>query len=153
MNQTIKEATSLSFKKNQVVFLANSKESDLFFIQSGKLMICVMKGSEIIPLAYLGQGEFLGELSFFDHKPRSATVIALEESILLSVSTHQGEKQIPSGILTMARSLTKKVRYNDELIRKHGLRKRHIESIAPLSIEEQTHFYQVIKKHQEGEDQ
>ncbi len=113
-------------------------------------MICVLKGSEVTPLSYLGPGEFLGELSFFDSNPRSATVIAVEESTLITIPVTEKERQIPDWLLKMAQSLTTKIRENDELIRKHGIKKKTAETIPPLSIPEQTHYYQVIKRHKDA---
>lgn len=144
------EVQKKQYNKGQVVFLAGSDETDLYFIESGKLMICVLKGSEVTPLSYLGPGEFLGELSFFDEQPRSATVIAIEDSVLSTIPSEARNTEFPKWLLSLAKSLTKKIRYSDELIRKRGIRKRQVESIKPLSIEEQTQYYQVIKRYQES---
>lgn len=148
MSPNLKGPLTQNFNKDQVVFLGGSPENELFYIHSGKIMICVLKGSQITPLSYLSAGEFLGELSFFDGEPRSATVIAVEESSLIAIPVSEKTKQFPEWLLKLAQSLTKKIRYNDELIRKHGIRKRQVETIKPLSIEEQTHYYQVIKRYQ-----
>ncbi len=55
------------------------------FITSGKLEIkkqTEFKGRQII-LAILSKGSFVGELAMIDHLPRSATVVALENSDLV----------------------------------------------------------------------
>ncbi len=55
------------------------------FITSGKLEIkkqTEFKGKQII-LAILSKGSFVGELAMIDHLPRSATVVALENSDLV----------------------------------------------------------------------
>lgn len=144
-----KPLTTKHLKKDQVIFSAGSSENDLYYIRSGKIMICVLKGSQVTPLAYLGAGEFLGELSFFDGQPRSATVIAVEDSIITTINETEKKVEFPGWLLKLAQSLTHKIRYNDELIRKRGIRKNKVDTIKPLTIEEQTYYYQVIKRHQE----
>jgi len=141
-----------NFKKDQIIFLAGQLENTLYYIRSGRVMICVLKGSQVTPLSYLEEGQFLGELSFFDDQPRSATVIATKETSLFAIPFSEKEKQFPDWLLKLGQSLTKKIRHNDELIRKHGLRKKHVESIRPLNIEEQTYYYQLIKKYQNEND-
>lgn len=55
------------------------------FITSGKLEVkkqTEFKGRQIV-LALLSKGSFVGELSMIDEQPRSATVVALEDSELV----------------------------------------------------------------------
>jgi hypothetical protein len=42
--------------------------------------------------------------------------------------------------------LSKKIRGNDEIIRGRGLRKTKVESIKPLTIEEQTKIYKLVEE-------
>jgi CRP-like cAMP-binding protein len=59
-------AKTLSLKKDQILFLADEMKNDLYIIRKGKVMVFVQKGTQIIPVAYLDRGEYIGELSFFD---------------------------------------------------------------------------------------
>jgi CRP/FNR family transcriptional regulator, cyclic AMP receptor protein len=135
---------TVTLQPNEVICRAGDEESDLFIVHSGKLLVFVVNGTQITPLAYLTDGEYLGELSFFDHKPRSAYVVAVEETTLIQIPTEELDRQFPPWLILMARHITKKLRETDELIRKKGLRKQNVETIKPLSIEEQRHYLGVI---------
>lgn len=60
----------------------------MYIVLEGSLSVCAQgdTGSEI---ARLGSGEIVGEMSFIDARPPLATVIALELSLVLSISRTQ----------------------------------------------------------------
>ncbi len=73
---------------------AYTKNSTLFVEgMSGEILYCIKKGSVNITkkmangqetvLATLKEGEFLGEMSLIDNRPRTATARVAEESLLL----------------------------------------------------------------------
>lgn len=134
-------------KKDQILFLADEEDNDLYIIQKGKVMVFVQKGSQIIPVAYLGAGEYIGELSFFDNEPRSAGIICVEDSIFKKYSHEQMDTFFPDWLQTIGLQLTKKIRSGDELIRAKGIRKQNVDSIKPLSIEEQTRCFKLVDLH------
>jgi len=65
----------------QALFHMGDEGGSLHIIERGRVKITIPSpsGEELI-LAILGAGDFLGELSLFDGKPRSATVQSLEET-------------------------------------------------------------------------
>jgi len=65
----------------QTLFHMGDEGGSLHLIERGRVKVTIPSpsGEELI-LAILGAGDFLGELSLFDGKPRSATVQALEET-------------------------------------------------------------------------
>jgi hypothetical protein len=58
----------------------------MYLILEGELRARLVAGAEYI-LATLGPGDFFGEISLFDHGPRSADIIANQDSFLLKIST------------------------------------------------------------------
>lgn len=140
----IEGAVSITLKKDEFLFLADDFENDLYIIKKGKVMVFVQKGSQIIPVAYLGEGEYIGELSFFDEAARSASIICMEPTEFLKIPTEQMHKHCPPWLKTMGQQLTKKIREGDELIRSKGIRKKNVEGIKPLTIEEQTHCFKLV---------
>lgn len=132
-------------KKGDIICVAGEQNSDLFIIHSGKLLVFVTDGTKVTPLAYLNSGEYLGELSFFDGMPRSAHVLAAEETTLIQIPVSEIDKQFPRWLQTIAQSITKKLRYSSDLIRQKGIRKKNVESMKPLSIEEQRAAYQSLQ--------
>ncbi len=68
-----------------VIFKEGDPGDFMGFVGSGKLEVkkhTEFKGKQII-LALLSKGSFVGELSLIDEQPRSATVVALEDSELV----------------------------------------------------------------------
>lgn len=58
----------------------------MYFILQGELRARVMAGDKETILATFGPGDFVGDMSLFDHGPRSADVIANADSIVLKMS-------------------------------------------------------------------
>jgi CRP-like cAMP-binding protein len=139
---------TLNVEKDQMLCAAGDTENDLFIIHSGKIMVFVNDGTKVTPIAYLGPGEYLGELSFFDNQPRSAHAIAIEASSLIRIPVSEIDRQFPRWLITIAQSITGKIRGADELIRKKGIRRQNVESIKPLTIDEQRHFYKILSEYQ-----
>ena len=135
---------SVEFEKDEVVFREGDPAKDLFKVLSGKLMICSRKNRMVTPLAFLNPGDYLGEFSFLDSKTRSADVIAVKKTALIQIPQAELKKHFPYWLIQVNRSLTKKMRLFNEVIRSKGIKRRNVETIKPLSIEEQRRIYQII---------
>jgi CRP/FNR family cyclic AMP-dependent transcriptional regulator len=131
--------------KDDILMIAGEKSSDLFLINKGRILIFVQNGSQITPLAYLGAKEYIGELSFFDDSNRSASAIALTETEIIKIAGPDNHNLLPQWLKILGSQITKKIRINDELIRSKGIRRTQVETIKPLSIEEQTRIYHIIE--------
>lgn len=137
-------AKTIIKKKDDILFLADEKKNDLYIIRKGRVMVFVQKGSEVIPVAYLDQGEYIGELSFFDNGPRSAGILCAEDSEFLKIDSSEMDEYFPSWLKILGKSLATKIREADELIRSKGIRKKNVETIKPLSISEQTRVFKIV---------
>lgn len=144
MNDLNNGLVNLKLKKDSVLFFAGQDESDMYIIKKGKVMVFVQKGSQIIPVAYLGKEEYIGELSFFDDEKRSASIICIEDCEFIKISSAELFEHCPQWMRTLGQQLTKKIRTGDELIRSKGIRKKNVEGIKPLTIEEQTRFFKLV---------
>jgi hypothetical protein len=58
----------------------------MYLILEGELRVRLLIGGRETILATLGAGDFFGEISLFDHGPRSADIIANKDSYLLKVT-------------------------------------------------------------------
>ena len=59
----------------------------MFLVLEGELRVRLMISGKETILTTLGAGEFFGEISLFDHGPRSADVVANQDSLLLKISS------------------------------------------------------------------
>jgi CRP-like cAMP-binding protein len=71
-------------RARETLFFKGDLGSELYVVISGRLKaVSHAEDSRELVFAILDPGEVIGEVALFDHKPRSATVIALESSSLL----------------------------------------------------------------------
>ena len=75
-----------SFKRGQVIFNEGDQGDKLYVIASGKIKLSRSShdGRENL-LAVLGPGEIIGEISFFDPGPRTASAITVSDTELLAL--------------------------------------------------------------------
>jgi CRP/FNR family cyclic AMP-dependent transcriptional regulator len=136
----------LDFPKNSVICREGDPSTDLFFLKKGRLLVCTVKGTQVKPLAHILPGQFLGELSFFDGKPRQSSVIALEPCRLIQIPRTEMGPLLPSWFMQVGNGLTKKIRLLDTVIHDTNIRKSQQSESKPLSIEEQRQFYEILSK-------
>jgi CRP/FNR family transcriptional regulator, cyclic AMP receptor protein len=94
--------------------------STLHVIRSGRMnVVRETEDGDAIILASLGPGEFFGELSLFDRGPRSATVIAAEDTKTLSLGRADIldiMNRYPEVAMTFLSSLCERLRTTDNLL-------------------------------------
>ena len=81
-----KVTISRTYDRDQIIILAEEEGDALFIIDSGQVKVSIVSedGREVI-LSLLGDGAVFGELSLLDGKPRSANVVATENTALYVV--------------------------------------------------------------------
>ena len=72
-------------KKGEILFREGDTSDAMYVIKSGKIAITKAKGSSEINLAELGPGDMLGEMAFFDNKPRSAGARAISDAQIIEL--------------------------------------------------------------------
>jgi CRP/FNR family cyclic AMP-dependent transcriptional regulator len=78
-----------SFKSGDIVFSQGDEGSSMYIVQSGSVQIYLPSSGKDAPpvvLKDLRTGEYFGELAIFDDKPRSASVRALTDTVLLELT-------------------------------------------------------------------
>ena len=108
------------YPKNAVVLTEGEMGDSLYMIQSGKVKVFIgdSDGREMI-LKILGPGDFFGEMSMIDKRPRSASVTTLESSVFLVLSHAGFEKcveKVPRIASMVMRVLAQRVREADRKI-------------------------------------
>ncbi|MBI4662167.1 MAG: cyclic nucleotide-binding domain-containing protein [Verrucomicrobia bacterium] len=97
--------------------------NDLFLIESGSVRICKKCGQPgETELDRLGPGEFFGEMCILETLPRSATVQATSDVVLLRISSmtfYHLHQRLPDQfsllLLNVARDLSRRLRRLDEI--------------------------------------
>lgn len=108
------------YTMGQKVFSAGDPGDAFYIVKRGGVMV---KNGPMV-LATLAMGDTIGEMSFVDRMPRSATVAAIEETELLKISCNDlerlfaGEPQMAAKIYrAIATVLSGRLREMDEIIR------------------------------------
>ena len=84
--------TERSFKSGDVVFSQGDQGSSMYIVLSGAVQIFLPpkdKDGERVVLKDARTGEYFGELSLFDDKPRSASVDATVDTTLLELTREE----------------------------------------------------------------
>ena len=76
----------VNLRKGEILFRQGDEGISLYLILQGRIKISLSRQMDVVTLAILGQGEFLGEMALLDGLPRSADAIALEDSYLYALN-------------------------------------------------------------------
>src|SRR5687767_13134107 len=86
-----------TYPKSSVILFEDDPGDSLFVIRDGRVKVVLVgeDGREVI-LGVLGVGEHFGELSLIDEQPRSAHVIAMEDTNLLVLRSDDFRRRVES---------------------------------------------------------
>ncbi len=85
----------------------------LYWLQSGQLVVVKRRGTEEVILGHIFSRELVGEISFLDKEPRSATVKALVDCELIEVPQETFDnifKNQPKWLDVLVRTLAERLR-------------------------------------------
>ncbi|HKP35631.1 MAG TPA: mechanosensitive ion channel family protein [Pyrinomonadaceae bacterium] len=73
------------FAPGELVIRAGDQGGSMFVVHGGRVQVQVSDGGVARPVAMLGEGAFFGEMALFTGEPRTASVVALEETEVLEI--------------------------------------------------------------------
>lgn len=85
-----------TFPKDTMVFSENMPGKEMYIIQKGSVKITKIVNDNEVLLAVLKQGDMFGEMSLIESKPRTASVIAYEDAVLLAVNKENFRTMVKS---------------------------------------------------------
>jgi CRP/FNR family transcriptional regulator, cyclic AMP receptor protein len=108
------------YPKGSVILFENDPGDSLFVVRQGRVKVVLIgeDGREVI-LGVLGVGEHFGELSLIDDRPRSAHVIAMEDSSLLVLRREDFRRRVessPAVAWSLLTEMSRRLRRADEKI-------------------------------------
>ncbi|MBE0591123.1 MAG: cyclic nucleotide-binding domain-containing protein, partial [Gemmatimonadales bacterium] len=118
--RVVRVARTRSHPRNSVILFEDDPGDALFVVLAGevKVVLAGEDGREVI-LSILKEGDFFGEMSLIDDRPRSATVIATADSELLvlrRVDFQACLEESPRIAFGLLRELSRRLRLADEKI-------------------------------------
>ena len=109
-----------NLKKGELLFREGDASDAMFVIKSGKIAITKAKGNSEITLAELGPGDMLGEMAFFDNRPRSAGAKAIADTVIIELpfkALNAQFKTFPEWLKAIVRTVNNHLRNANQKIK------------------------------------
>ncbi len=109
------------FRPGQVLFREGAPSNCMYLIKKGTVSVRKVKGSAFVEIARIYANEVLGELSFFDRLPRSASATAMTEVEALEISFESLDKtyvNVPEYLRTIIAAVAERLRKANDMIRR-----------------------------------
>ena len=90
-----------------VIFRQGETGHEMFVLQSGKVRLSRAVGGVDVDVAECGPGDFFGEMSILNDRPRAATAVAIEDAVLLVLDPPTFEAMIKANTEIAVRLLKK----------------------------------------------
>ncbi len=107
-----------------VIFVDGEVSDDLYVLESGEVKLFKENQGRLIPVAQLGENEFLGEVSIFTDQTRSTTAIATKDSVIVKLKVLDIKvalKAIPKWALQLMLTLGERLRHTTDILRDHKI--------------------------------
>ena len=109
-----------AFKAGQMVFEQGDMGTAMYIVESGDVNIHLAgEESRRISLKDIARGEFFGELSLFDEKPRSASALATTDTVLLELQRSTLENFLegrPRAAMAILRTMSERLRETNTML-------------------------------------
>ena len=110
---------TVRFKKGATIIHEGTTGSNAYLILSGSVEVFKKVGDEKLVLSRLVKGNIFGEMSLVDDKPRSATIVALEDTEVRILSRERFEsmlEQNPRAVIPLLKQVFQRVRYLNQMV-------------------------------------
>jgi small-conductance mechanosensitive channel len=81
------------FAPSETVIRAGDEGSSMFVLHNGRVQVQITENGKPRAIAVLNEGDFFGEMALFTGEPRTANVVALEETEVLEIG-HSAMKKL-----------------------------------------------------------
>jgi CRP-like cAMP-binding protein len=136
-------AASSTFRVGESLFLEGSDAKSLYLVKAGRVSIRKAVNGGYIEIAQIGPNQIIGEVGFFDQRPRSANAVALSYCEVVEIP-YEALKPIfdpaPDYLKKIMIGLASRLREADETIRelKERLGENEIPSASTPAVEDES---------------
>jgi hypothetical protein len=112
-------ADTMNFKKGATIIHEGTTGSRAYLILSGSVEVSKKVGEEKLVLSRLVKGNIFGEMSLVDDKPRSATIVAIEDTEVRVITRDRFEsmlEQNPRAVIPLLKQVFQRVRYLNQMV-------------------------------------
>jgi CRP/FNR family cyclic AMP-dependent transcriptional regulator len=111
---------SISLNPEEFLIHEGEESTQMFFLKSGTMAVFKRKGDTTIQIGTIYSGEVVGEMSFLDKEPRSASVKAISDCELTVIPSENFEKTLnalPAWYKALVHTLLDRLRRANSRIR------------------------------------
>ncbi len=108
-----------NFARGEIVFAEGTPGDVMYIVRSGRMVIFKDTLDAPIVLGFRGPGEIVGEMALIEDRPRTATAVAVEDSIALLIDRRNfllWLAQQPSTGLNLLKTVSARLRDTDKLL-------------------------------------
>ncbi len=104
----------INAKAGRTLLSLGARSNNVYIVLEGRVQVTLvsLEGREVI-LRDLGKGEMFGELAAIDDQPRSASIVALSDCVLATISAatfRSAIAELPAGAMWLARRQAAQIR-------------------------------------------
>ncbi len=138
---------NLAFKEGDILFKQGDPADSMYLVRKGSLTVYIKNEDGELPLATLDNGAIVGEMAFFDQKPRSASVRASQDCEVTQITKADFDRllqQVPKWMVTMMQSLSGRLRSTNERVQK--LEEAQLSAAGGPILPNQRYPFQIVHK-------
>lgn len=113
-------AWPVEIEANKILLREGEDSQSMYLLQSGQLVVLKTDGDREIILGHIHAGELVGEMSFLDQKPRSATVRSVTDCKLIQIPQRTIDEVLktqPAWVTAFIKTLVGRIRAVDSRIK------------------------------------
>lgn len=114
-------SSTKSYKKNEQIFSEGDAVDSFYIIESGQVSIYVNKSGKEEPICVLGKNDYFGEMAIFTKDKRTASALAYDDTILLSIDKDHFLSFVKSHPVLAEKINTVLDKRNEELLLRENL--------------------------------
>jgi signal transduction histidine kinase len=119
LQQLVDDATPVSLRAGETLLKQGDPGNTAYVVLKGGFEIQKQSGASLIKIDVRNPGEIIGEMALLSNSPRSATVVAIEDSEALCISQEVFEKLLstsPSAALAVLHWIMARLSQNESLL-------------------------------------
>jgi len=144
-----------SYAAGEIVFEEGERGDSMYLIRSGR--VAVVKGDWLSPavLVYQGPGDIVGEMALLDDKPRSASIVAMEDVRLFRITRQDFRrllKEEPDMGMRIMETLSSRLRESNQARLSETVAGRQLARQVTALQREKIQLAELHRAHQETSD-
>lgn len=138
--------TLKQYNPGEIIFKENEDGETAYIIERGIVAVIKQMEGQDVHLAHLESGDIFGEMSLIDERPRSATIKAVEETVVREIPRNEFSQSLqkdPQAALSLLKVLFERLREANVTIlqlQKDAPPSCHVPHLLPSQISERPKF-------------